>query len=371
MVSAFDRLRQVIDDPHKYVEEWKDSTGRKAAGYLCTYVPEELLYAAGVLPVRVLTKAEHIDIVGKHIPGNYCAHSRGCLAQGLQGRYSYLDGLVDSHGCQQMLQTFYSWQKHRPLPFSHRVFVPQNRHHPQAANQLYQELVSFKSSLEEWTGEPVTEEALAAAIQVYNTNRRLMREIYELRKQDPPALSGSETFELVLSSMLMDKEEHSQLLSQVLKELSPKQGAGRTRVMLLGSVTQDIELYRLIESLGGDIVIDDDCVGTRYFWNEVALDGSSLAAIGSRYLDKPPCPLWDLDPKRERCSHVLKLAQEYQVQGAVFARLKFCDPHAYDIPAIQATLKDNDIPALVIETDITLARGQLRTRIEAFLEMLV
>jgi benzoyl-CoA reductase/2-hydroxyglutaryl-CoA dehydratase subunit BcrC/BadD/HgdB len=67
----------------------------------------------------------------------------------------------------------------------------------------------------------------------------------------------------------------------------------------------------------------------------------------------------------------LKLAQEYQVQGAIFARLKFCDPHAYDIPAIQATLKDNDIPALVIETDITLARGQLRTRIEAFLEMLV
>jgi benzoyl-CoA reductase subunit C len=371
VMPAFDRLRQVIDDPHKYCQEWKSRTGKKAVGYLCTYIPEELLYAAGILPVRVLSRPENIEVVGRHIPGNYCPHSRGCLAQGLQGKYSYLDGLVDCHGCQQMLQTFYSWQKHMPLPFSHRVFVPQHRHHPQAADQLYQELVSLKSSLEEWTEEPVTDEALAAAIQVYNTNRRLMREIYERRKKDPPALSGSETFELVLSSMLMDKEEHSQLLEQVLRELGPRQGDGKARVMLVGSVTQDIELYRLIESLGGEIVIDDDCIGTRYFWNDVIVNGNSLAAIGSRYLDRPPCPLWDLDPQRERCSYALKLAQEYRVQGAIFARLKFCDPHGYDIPAMKATLKDNDIPSLVIETDITLARGQLRTRIEAFLEMLV
>ncbi|MFA4917078.1 MAG: 2-hydroxyacyl-CoA dehydratase [Syntrophales bacterium] len=370
-MDAIERFHEVVINRHQYAREWKERTGRNVLGYLCSYVPEEIVYAAGILPVRILGSHEPQDLTDAHIFGMYCPFCRDCLAQGLQGRYDYLGGITTAHSCIHIRQTFVSWKKHVPLSYSHYIYMPGNVQSHNIKDLLIGEYLEFKRSLEKWTGAEISEHDLDRAIETYNTNRRLMRQVYELRKSETPLISGVEALEMVLSSMLMDKEEHNQLLSQALEELSKRKIAGepKPRLMLLGSENDDVEFVRLTESLGSDIVVDDYCTGTRHFWNDVIAEPDRISAIASRYINRPPCPQKDL-VERRRLPHILKLAKDYNVQGAIITIQKFCDPHEFDLPAIQAMFKENNIPNIFLETDVTIPMGQFRIRIEAFLEML-
>lgn len=380
-MEALVRFAEVIQNRHCYAQRWKEERGGKVVGYLCTYVPEEFIYAAGALPVRIMGshKPQDLDVTEMHVFSMYCPFSRDCLAQGLLGRYDYLDGIVHAHSCLHIRQTFDSWQRHVPVPFSHYLYMPAHVVSRHALPYLTGELAKFRRSLEAWLGSPIPEEGLERAIEVYNTNRRLLRELYERRKGEAPSLSGAETMEVVLASMLMDKEEHNRLLEELLVELPLKGQGDRTgpRLMLIGSECDDTEVVKLIESLGGRVVVDDLCVGTRYFWNEVTPQGDKpfdkaqdrLEAIARRYLEKPLCPVKDLKGWQHH-PYLLQMAQEYRVQGVIGLIMKFCEPHLHDLPPLWDLFSAHGLPALFLDTDITLPLGQFRTRIEAFLEIL-
>ncbi len=356
---------------HDYARSWKERTGGRVLGYFCTYVPEEIVYAAGILPVRIMGSHEPQDVTEPYLYGGFCPFCRDCLAQGLLGRYEYVEGVAIARSCVHIYQTFDSWQRHLPVSYSHYLSMPSRVTIPSAPGYLRAELVQFQRSLEEWTGAPIPDESLDRAIDIYNTNRRLMREIYELRRGDSPPISGTQAMEMVLSGMFMDKEEHNGLLQELLAQLPGPGGNGSvgTRIMVLGSENDDTEVIRLIESLGGRVVIDDHCSGSRYFWGEVVPGEDRLAALAARYLEKPPCPQKDL-VERHRLEHILRLAQEYRVEAAVLIHEKFCDPHEFDNPAIESMFRERGIPCLTLELDTTVPAGQFRTRLEAFLEML-
>jgi len=369
-MEALKVMQGVVQGRHEYARGWKEKRHRPVVGYLCTWVPEELIFAAGGLPVRVLGSHEPQDVVEPHIFSQFCPYSRDCLAQGLLGRYSYLDGIVYAHGCYHIRQTFDSWQRHIPTPLAYFFFMPTNVQRRGAKDQVVRELEAFKEALEKHTGREMTQEALYRAVEVYDTNRRLMRQVYELRKADIPPISGSEALTMVVASQLMDKEEHNRLLASLLEELPQRQRRpqGKLRLMVVGSELDDPALYQLLEDMGGEVVIDDNCAGTRYFWNEAGTDSSVLGAIASRYLDKPPCPVYDYAEKRRRHPHVLTLARDYRVQAVLLVQLKFCDSHEYDMPSLEAMFRQEHIPTLKLECDITIPVGQFRTRIEAFFE---
>ncbi|MEK7849002.1 MAG: 2-hydroxyacyl-CoA dehydratase [Chloroflexota bacterium] len=361
---------EAVADRHQYARDWKARTGGKVIGYLCTYTPEEVIYAAGALPVRVLGGHEPQSVTEPHIYNMYCSLCRDVLGQGLMGRYDYLDGLVLANSCTHMSQVFDSWQRHRRLPFHHMLYMPANVFNPSAATLFADEVRRFRAALEKWLGQPISAEALREAIQVYNTNRRLLRQLYDLRRADSPPLSGAEVLPIVVSSMLMDKREHTEMLSRLLKRLPRRRnGAGGVRVLTYGSENDDPELVGLIESLGAAVVVDDQCAGSRYFWNQVPDGDDPEAAIARRYLERPPCPQKDLEGKK-RIPHLMSLVDDYRVKGAIFLQQKFCDPHAYDAPSILGALKEKGIPSLSLEYDVVIPAGQFRTRIEAFLEML-
>jgi benzoyl-CoA reductase subunit C len=165
----------------------------------------------------------------------------------------------------------------------------------------------------------------------------------------------------------MDKAEHNQWLQELLAS-KPQASAGGVRLLALGSENDDTGIIELLESLGASVVIEDNCLGNRYFWDEVSPDGDGLKMVATRYLQKPPCPQRDIGP-RVRANYLTALAKEYDVQGIVFLRQKFCDPHAYEVPILQQVFKDQGLPALILELDVTTPHGQYRTRIEAFMEM--
>lgn len=370
-MGVSEKFHDLLNERHQYVKQWKEKNGGKVVGYLCNYLPEEILYAAGILPVRVLGSHEPQDITEPYIFNMYCPFTRDCLAQGLQGRYDYMDGIATGHTCMHMRQVFDSWVRHLPVSYSYYMYMPAHVQSKYAQEVLLEELKCFKQSVEEWVGKTISDKALDKTIDIYNTNRRLLKQVYELRKSDPPIVSGAEALEMVLTSMFMDKEDHTPLLQQALNELPKRKNTreGQIRLMMLGSANDDIEFVKMTESLGADVVIEDHCTGSRYFWSEIVPEKNRLAAIAASYIKKPPCPQKDL-VERRRFSYILELAKDYNVQGAIIIQQKFCDPHEFDIPPVRALLEKNAIPVLFLEFDLTIPAGQFRTRIEAFMEML-
>ncbi len=371
-MSVLDEFHRIVSSPHQFARDWKERTGGKVLGYLCTNLPEEMLFAAGVLPVRLLGTNEIENVPGPYIwATTFCSFSRDCFAQALQGRYDYLDGITYAFCCLHARHVFESWKRHVPLGYSYELYVPYQLLNRNARGYLTGELEEYKRSLEKWTGKIISDADLDKAIEIYNTNRRLMWKIYELMKADDPPVTEAEVVEIAISGMLMDKVTHNRLLERALKELPKRKGVGNhgPRLMLLGSVNYDIEFLKSIDAMGGHVVIDDYCTGSRYYQTEVVPEKNRLAALAGREIGKPPCPLKDL-PERRRPVHQAKLASDFRVKGAIYSIQRMCDSHGLDYPAIESSLKEKGIPMLKLELDFGVPPGQFRTRLEAFLEML-
>ncbi len=366
-----ERFRQWYENRHDYAREWKKKTGGKVLGYFCTYAPEEIMYAAGVLPVRILGSHEPQDVTEPHIFGMYCPFCRDCLAQGLKGRYSYLDGIMISQSCLHIRQAFTSWELHIPVDFSYYLPMPNNVQSKRAVPYLAHELRAFKNALERWMGKEIRDEELEQGIEIMNKSRRLTRELYELRKSESPPLSGLEAMYAVVSSQMVDKREYNNELEAILRKLPQRveDNSAKIRLMILGSENDDTEFLKMVESLGAIFVIDDHCTGSRYFWNETIPNQDLFESIATRYVERIPCPSKDW-PVRKRVSHIKELARDWKAQGAIVIQQKFCDPHELDIPSIIKSLKESGIPSQFLEFDVTVPVGQFKTRVEAFLEML-
>lgn len=365
-----EKFQQWFENRHEYAKDWKERTGGKVLGYFCTYVPEEILYAADVLPVRILGSHEPLDVTEPHIFGMYCPFCRDCLAQGLKGRYDYLDGIMIAQSCLHIRQAFTSWKIHMPPEFTYYLYMPNKVQSPRAFPYLVSELRKFKESVENWTGKKITDEDLDRGIEIVNRNRRLMKELYERRKGEKPPITGLDAMYMVVSSQMTDKNEHSDAVQEILNNPPKEQRDAGNRLMIIGSEDDDTKFIEMVESLGATFVIDDHCTGSRYFWNEVKPDGNRLESIARRYLERPQCPSKDWE-ERTRIPHIMGLAKDYGVQGAILIQQKFCDPHELDTPAITKELNSAGIPTLFLEFDVTVPLGQFRTRVEAFLEMLM
>lgn len=361
---------------HKYAKDWKRRTGGKVVGCMCTYAPEEVLYAAGILPVRILGGHEPPTLASPHLFDMWCPFCRDCLNQGLKGNYDYLDGLLETNTCLHMRHAFGSWEIHVPTPWIYYFVTPNAVRSPRARPFMRGELAEFKEALEKWTGKTITNKDLDQGIDILNTNRLLMKQVYEFRKQDNPPITGTEAMTMVWASQLMDKREHNELLKQLLEAL-PNRKLNRdpgVRLMIIGSENDDRPFLEMVELLRATFVIDDHCTGSRYFWNEVVPHGDRLQAIANRYLDRIPCPNkdWGMeDCSRVRFPHILQLARDYRVQGAILTQQKFCDPHELDIPSLRRYLEDNGIPCYFLEFEVTVPVGQFRIRVEAFIEQIL
>ncbi|MCS7114930.1 MAG: 2-hydroxyacyl-CoA dehydratase [Nitrososphaerota archaeon] len=369
--EVFETFRGWIDNRHEYARAWKESTGNKVVGYFCTYVPEEILYAANILPVRILGSHEPPTVTEPYIFAMFCHLCRDCLAQGLRGKFSYLDGIVEGQSCLHLRQTFNAWRLHIPIDFAYYIHVPHAVQNPHAIPYLTQEFAKFKKAVEKWTGRRITDGDLDKGIKIVNRNRELMRKIYDYRKLDNPKITGLEAMEMVLSSQMVDKEEHSKKLEKLLQEL-PNRRLDRNsgiRLMIIGSEDDDRVFMKNVEDLGATFVIDEHCTGSRYIWDDVAPNEDRLFAIASRYVNRIPCPSKDA-PEFIRIRHAVSLAREFKAQGAFVIQNKFCDPHGIEIPPLREALKSAGVETYPLEFDVTVPWGQFRTRVEAFLETL-
>jgi benzoyl-CoA reductase subunit C len=367
-----EKFQEWYEKRHEYAQEWKKNTGGKVVGYFCTYVPEEILLAANILPVRILGSHEPQSLTEAHVFAMFCPFCRDCLAQGLEGKYDYLDGLMIAQSCLHIRQTFHSWKNHMPTQFNYLLPMPNALQSKSALPFLQEELLQFKKELEEWAGYEIAQDDLLRGIDTMNRNRRLMKEVYDLRKSDSPPITGLESMYMVVSSQLVDKNEHSQVIEEILvgelKDRLKDRDPG-IRLMLIGSENDDTLFLEMVEEEGSTIVCDDHCTGTRYFWDEVEVDSDPVLSIARRYINRTPCPSKDW-PERLRFKRILEFASEFNVDGALLIQQKFCDPHECDMVALKEMLEQNGVKTLFLEFDVTVPLGPFRIRVDAFLETL-
>jgi len=368
--GLFDQFKSWYENRHDYARAWKARTGGQAVATMCTYTPEEILIAAGMLPVRVLGAHEPQNVTEPHLFGMFCPFCRDSLSQGLLGRYDYCEGVTLTQSCIQYRQTFNSWREHVPtMKWNYYLPMPNEVQSRHARIMHYAEVKKFRAYMEEVIGRPITDLDLQRGNDVVNENRRLLRQLFDYRKETNPRVNGVEALYASITAQFVDKEEHSRELRRVLAEL-PKRKQDRpegVRFITIGSENDDVAFMAMVESVGSTIVIDDQCSGTRYFWNEARVQDDPIAMIADRYCERPACPTKDY-PAHTRFDHVLKLAKDYNARAAVFLQQKFCDPHEGDYPDLKRHLEENGIPTLFLEFDITNPLGPFRIRIEAFLE---
>lgn len=373
-----EKFQEWHENRHEYQKEWKRRTGNKIVGYFCTYIPEEIFYAADILPVRILGSHEPQDVTEPHIFGMFCPFCRDVLAQGLKGKYNYLDGITLAQSCLHLRQAFTSWDLHKNPGWSYFLPMPNHVQSKRAVPFLIEEYKLLIKKVEELAGKKITDDDLRRGIDIMNNVRRVMKEIYEFRKEDSPPITGTEAMYMACAQFFTDAREFLPVAEEVKKELETRKldrGPGK-RIMLVGSENDDIEYIAMIETLGEresvgcTVVIEEHCTTTRYFWDEVdtSID-DPLTAIAERYVSRTPCPSKDW-PQRTRLQRILQLAKDFKVDGAIVIQQKFCDPHETDIPFVRKFLEDNGIPTYFLEFDVTVAAGPFAIRTEAFLETL-
>jgi len=361
---AFPKTKEIMDLKRQ---------GKMIFGWLCTYVPEEIIHAAGILPVRITGYSREMELEdgNAYLYVNNCSFSRSCLQMGLRGEYDYLDGVVAGSTCDGARRLFDLWLHYIKTPFHHILTVP--RKYTERAHGLYYEQVGmFKQHLEQYLNIKITDAALLQSIEVYNESRDLLKKLYELRKLDKPLITGTETMEVLNASFRMPKELFNHYLRQLLAELaiSGRACPSRARLMVTGSVMNNPEFIQSIEELGGLVVTDELCTSTRYWSDPVVLDGwSPLEAISRRYLSNFPCAR--MVPSDGRFERILQLAREYRIDGVISQIIRYCVPYAHDLPLMTEKLRQINIPTLALDVEYgTSGSGQIRTRVQAFLEML-
>jgi benzoyl-CoA reductase subunit C len=365
---SFD-FKALVENRHAYARAWKERTGGKVLGWFEPYFPEEVAYAAGVLPVRILAKHEPDDVSDKWIYAT-CYQVRAIVNQFLKGRYDYVDGLVNVEGCQWLYNAWEVAVNNNADLFNHYLYMPDYTDAPTSKHVARNELDVFKKRMEAWTGKTITDADLDNAIDVYNKNRLLLKRICELRRMERPLIHGAEMMNIVLADQVMDKAEMNEMLERFLPELEARApGPDRVRLMLIGSETSGTELEEMVEALGGDIVIDELDNGTSYYWNNIIPQKDRLMAIALRYLGRPKNPVKDNNWRR-RPQHIFELSEDYNVDGALVVKQIYCHLHGTDNYAVWKILRERYIPYHFFERDTQLPVEETQLRLESFMNML-
>ena len=356
--------------PGDQARRWKERGGR-VMGVFWDYVPEELVHAAGFLPYRILGSTENISEADRYMPTYVCALMRTSLDEALKGKLAFLDGLVVAPlWCEAMRPLWELWRNHAPSPWMEALDLP-GVTEPDAFPYFAREISRFKESLEALNGREVTLQALAASIRLYNEGRHLLKRLFHLRQGRLSSLSSLEWAQVVLSSMVMPKEEHNRHLARLVEYLADTpedEGAGPLRFHLTGTIVVDLNFFQVIDEAGAAVTSDDLYTGTRWYWDLVDESLPPMDGIIQRYWAKLPCPARSMP--RVRLAQVLEFLELGRGQGAIILTEKHCDPHIFDDPLLKSRLEERGIPCLQLESELALRGvGQFRTRLQTFVEM--
>jgi benzoyl-CoA reductase/2-hydroxyglutaryl-CoA dehydratase subunit BcrC/BadD/HgdB len=343
-------------------------------GYACAYAPLVLIDAAAYTPYRILPMSECPDQAGQLLHDNLCPHVKRILDRAIGKDLPDLAGIVFINSCDAMRRVCDAWRQVRPDENIISLDLPAIS--DDAAVAFFaRELARLMEALSEWSGRTISNSDIEASIEQYNNLSDLFAQLREqlLQGKLPGGSTAMQT--LYNAAMMAPFEKSLTRLQQALAEpvsMAPESDA--IPVFLFGNVLADPEAFALFESCGARIIEDDLCTGSRLF-TPIEVNGNEnlLFQISRSLLTRPPCAR-TFDPAQplKMAADILARARASGARGVIGQTIKFCDPYLDRLPMVRETLRQAGIPLLLLEGDCNLRSiEQQRTRIEAFIEMLV
>jgi benzoyl-CoA reductase subunit C len=380
MLSIPEPMHAASRRPHDAAREWKARTGRRVVGTFPMHFPAEVVHAAGALPVLVQDSEEQITVGHGSFYPFFCGYTRSVVDQAAKGELDFLDAIFFGDHCVQMLSAADVVRVRMPdIHVGFHQLIPALRDNwsfENAERTLRRLIEDIESELHV----SIDEDSLRASIRLFNENRRLIRELYELRRSGAVPVRATDMQHVVKSSMVMDKAEHTALLRELVQRARAQAVAGGgagagVPVFASGHMCHAPrpQLLDLIEECGAVIVDDDLFTGFRYVSLDAAETGDPVKALTRWYLERNdvvPCPT-RLDPSVDWDGWLLEASRRAGAQGLIVLLVKFCEPHYFYYPRIKKTFEEAGVPHLLLETEHDMGSLEsMRTRVEAFVELL-
>ncbi len=360
-----------IADISATIRKHRDRLGRPVIGVLPAYFPLELIHAAGGYPVQLWGAGVAIDHAEAYLQPYCCSVARSALELEMRGSAALIQAYVFTSICDTLinLRELYRRLFDKPIlglsfPVTQtaegrRVFLAG------AAERIIK-------ALEAVTGRCVSPDALRESAGQFGHVRSLQRELYRVRRERPGALKNEDFHAVLKAGFFLPVDEYARLLESLLDGLESIQApAGRRpRVVLSGMVFDPIEAQRLFDEIGADVVDDDFASGWRTVSKATLPVEDPVEGIAEHVFGGAPCCCIH-HPENDRHDDLVKKVRDADADGVVFWYVKFCEPDAFDRPQLLARLKQEGIPATVVEMDLSMKSIEsLRTRIQAFCEMI-
>jgi benzoyl-CoA reductase subunit C len=379
LADIIEECRTVVEDPYfPAAREWMaDNPDGKVVGHFQVYFPEELAHAAGMLPVKLMGADTSVQIgeADAHIAAFVCSILRTSLELVLTDRVDFLSMYVTHPICDAARHLNGIWTRRFPDMSCQILYLPHNATSGHAIAYLTAEYRRIAAIIEEISGNAITDEALATSIGVFNENRRLLRELYRIRRASPWQISLVDSYLLTRAAGVMPRERHNDLLRRALPliEQQDNRPQDKIRVVFEGGFCEQppIEMLSVLQDVA--YVVDDDLlIGLRWLTEDVATAGDPVENLATSYLEASSYSPVQRDPRKPKEEMLLARIRDAGAEAAIVAAAKMCEPGLEEQVAYDDALTEAGIPHLIMEFEEKTANfEQVRMEVETFAESLL
>ncbi len=375
-------IKNKINNIRSFFGNTLSSTENRAAvGWFCTYTPEELITAGGFIPVRIFGRKKIIKSES-YFPINFCPYVKSSW-ESLIANSDNFKALIFTNSCDGMRRLFDTAVKYLKDTPSYLLDVPHIKS-KDSVDFFTNNIVDMKTFIENLEGKKINEEEIKNAVNLVNKKRRLLKKYSHTFTRLSHLIYISTYYKVMELSMVSepgtfidDLERYLEFIGNI-EETSTKNGIGlqpdyknSPAIMVIGNFIAEERLWEMFSTMNFRLASEDLCTSNRYFEKQVEPDESKnlLESIAERYLNKPQCMrMADLGLKlAEIENNIIK----NNIRGVIFISLKFCDTMLYSFPLLKQRLNEMGVPILYLEVEYNnFSEGQVKTRVQAFLEML-
>lgn len=370
--EIINEFKAIADNPRKAMDDYKKETGKGAVGIMPVYCPEEIVHAAGYLPIGMWgAQKKQISKARTYLPPFACSIMQSVMELQLEGVYDDLEAVIFSVPCDTLKCMSQKWN--RPVPaivFTH----PQNRKIAKDAANVFarEEFNIVKEKLEDILDVHISNKAIKNSIAVYNENRAACREFSDVAAEYAAVVTPSDRHAVIKARWFMEKSRHTALVKELIAALKaePAPEFKGKKIIVTGIQVEPYDVLDIFQENGFAIVADDLAQETRNFRQNVPDDDDALMALARAWNEFDGCSL-ATDANKPKGQMIIDAVKKYGADAVVVCMMKFCDPEEFDYPILLQEFEAAGVKNLYIEVDQeSTAFEQVKTRIQTFAEIL-
>ena len=370
--EIINEFKAIADNPRKAMDDYKKETGKGAVGIMPVYCPEEIVHAAGYLPIGMWgAQKKQISKARTYLPPFACSIMQSVMELQLEGVYDDLEAVIFSVPCDTLKCMSQKWN--RPVPaivFTH----PQNRKIAKDAANVFarEEFNIVKEKLEDILDVHISNKAIKNSIAVYNENRAACREFSDVAAEYAAVVTPSDRHAVIKARWFMEKSRHTALVKELIAALKaePAPEFKGKKIIVTGIQVEPYDVLDIFQENGFAIVADDLAQETRNFRQDVPDDDDALMALARAWNEFDGCSL-ATDANKPKGQMIIDAVKKYGADAVVVCMMKFCDPEEFDYPILLQEFEAAGVKNQYIEVDQeSTAFEQVKTRIQTFAEIL-